>query len=111
MLRKLMGRGRSPADARTDEGEIDIPIVHETVPEEVFDTPSQNIFAADMSWMDAVPIVEPPIQKAPEAAAAVPEQPKTVREERYAARTSIGIRDGNWCRLRSKTVWEGELDK
>ena len=81
MLGRLMGRGRSRVDARADEGEIDVPIVHETVPEEVFDTPRQNTPAVDMSWMEAVPIAEPAKQKAPEAVAAVPEIPNYVPEE------------------------------
>ena len=81
MLGRLMGRGRSRVGARADEGEIDVPIVHETVPEEVFDAPRQNTSQADMSWMEAVPIAEPEKQKAPEGVAAVPEIPNNVREE------------------------------
>jgi hypothetical protein len=81
MLGRLMGRGRSRVDARPDESEIDLPIVHETVPEEIFDTPRQNTSEADMSWMEGVPITEPEKQKAPEAAVAVPENPNIVREE------------------------------
>lgn len=73
MLRKFMGRQRSPDDARNKDRKKDKAIIHQTVPEAVLNPGGQDAPEEDRSWLDAVPLVdssEPiaPVRDAPRSA-------------------------------------------
>ncbi len=81
LLGRLMGRRRSPDDARKRDRKKDKAIIHKTVPEAVLYPGGQDAPEEDRSWLDAVPLVEPADPNVPETEAPPPERPAASRDE------------------------------
>ena len=81
MIGRMFGRNGSGARVSGSKKGTDVPIVHQTVPDEVLGIPPRDAPPTDMSWMDSIPTPKHTSKSVPTDAKVVREPLEKVAEE------------------------------